>query len=264
MGGLLHGGSPPGPGIVMVCHHEGTLRRTTAIVVVMLALAVTAAACGGDEPTGPTLAPDAPVVLAAAAQTMGEVDTVRFTIERGGAPVYIDPLDALEFVSAEGRYEGPSAADAVVVVGVGDLRAQIGAIAIDGTTWITNPITGDWEPTPEGYAFDPATLFDADLGWRPLLNGEIAQPELIGLEERGDESLYHVRGLAAEERVAVITAGLVSQDVTLDLWLDPENGAVREAEFTTLYRGEESDWRLVFFDYGEELSIEVPDLDGDD
>ena len=194
---------------------------------------------------------------------MGDVDTVRFSIERGGAPIYIDPLDTLEFVSAEGRFEGPSSADAVVVVAIGDLRAQVGAIAIEGDTWITNPITGDWEATPEGYAFDPATLFDPDVGWRPLLASDLSDTQLIGLEERDGEELYAVRGLAPEERISVITAGLVSQEVTLFLWLDPVDGAVREAEFTTLYRGEESDWSLRFFDYGEPLEITVPDLDNE-
>ncbi len=247
-----------------VSHSEETLPRFAAIALTLVALAATATACGGeDEATAATVPPDVTTILAASAQTMGDVTTVRFTIERGGAPVYIDPLDALEFVSAEGRYAAPTSADALVVVAVGDLRAQIGAVAIEGETWLTNPITGDWEPTPEGYAFDPAVLFDPELGWRPLLAEGLADAELIGLEEVDGEMLYHVRGSAGEARISVITAGLVSQDVTLDLWLDPVDGAVREASFTTIYRGEESDWRLVFFDYGAELEIEVPELDGD-
>ena len=237
------------------------MRRFAITMIAVVALVVPLAACGGDEASGPTLAPDLDGVLTASATTMGMVDTVQFTIERGGAPVYIDPLDALEFVSAEGRFEGPNAADAVVVVSVGDLRAQVGAIAVDGDTYITNPITGDWEATPEGYAFDPATLFDPELGWRPLLAGELTDAELVGVEEVDGEPLYHVRGLAAEDRIAVITAGLVSQDVVLDLWLDPIDGAVRVAEFPTQYRGEESQWTLRFFEYGEPVEITVPDLD---
>jgi lipoprotein LprG len=243
--------------------HLREIVRHLAPVVVAVALVATLAACGGDEPSGPTLAPDVDTILGAAAETMGTVDTVRFTIERGGAPVYIDPLDALEFVSAEGRFAQPSSADAVVVLGVGDIRAQIGAIAIDGETWLTNPVTGTWEPAPAGYTFDPAILFDPELGWRPLLASELTDAELIGLEEHGDTELYHVRGQADEDRIAVITAGLVSQDVPLDLWLDPVDGAVREATFSTLYRGEESDWTLTFFDYGGDIVIEVPDLEGD-
>lgn len=247
-----------------ISHSEETLPRFAAIALTVVAFAAALAACGGDdEAAAVTVPPQVEEILAASAETMGAVDTVRFTIERGGAPVYIDPLDALEFVSAEGRYAAPTSADALVIIAVGDLRAQIGAIAIEGDTWLTNPVTGDWEPTPEGYAFDPAVLFDPELGWRPLLATGLADAELVGLEDVDGEVLYHVRGSAGEERISVITAGLVSQDVTLDLWVDPVDGAVREATFPTVYRGEESDWRLVFFDYGAELEIEVPELDGD-
>ncbi len=228
----------------------------------VIALGGVLVGCGDAAASGPTLAPDVATILSTAATTMGEVETVRFEIERGGAPVYIDPLDTLEFVSAEGRFQAPTSAEAVVVVAVGDLRAQIGAVAIDGETWITNPITGDWEPTPEGYAFDPATLFDPELGWRPLLAGELTDAELVGVETRDGEELYHLVGSASEARITVITAGLVNQEVDLDLWLDPETGAVREAQFPTVYRGENSEWSLRFFDYGEPLEITIPDLEG--
>ncbi len=140
---------------------------------------------------------------------------------------------------------------------------EVGAVAIDGTVWFTNPLSGAWTKAPESFTFDPATLFDPDLGWRPLLAGELIGGALVGLETRRGEELYHVRGEAGEERIEVITAGLVQQDVVLDLWLHPRDGSVREVNFTTLYRGAESDWRLRFFDYGADITIEVPDLDGD-
>jgi lipoprotein LprG len=232
----------------------------SAFHIASLAIVILAAGCGGDDATGPTLAPDLDTIITAAAETMGSVDTVQFGIERGGAPVYIDPLDTLAFVSADGRFAAPDSADALLVVSVGDLRAQIGAVAIDGATWLTNPITGDWELAPDGYTFDPATLFDPELGWRPLLADDLSGAELIGLEDRGGTPLYHVRGNAPEDRISLITAGLVGQDVIVDLWIDPVTGAVAEAEFDTEYRGDLSDWRLTFTGYGEPLTIEVPDL----
>jgi len=234
--------------------------RRTIVHVVALCLAVVATACGGDDAADATLPPDLDTIIAASAETMGTVETVRFAIERGGAPVYIDPLDTLAFVSADGRFAAPNSADALLVVAVGDLRAQVGAIAIDGETWLTNPISGDWEPAPEGYTFDPATLFDPALGWRPLLAEDLTGAELVGIEERDGNELYHVRGSAPQNRISLITAGLVGQDVVVDLWLDPTTGAVVEAGFDTEYRGEQSDWRLTFTEYGEELVIEVPDL----
>jgi hypothetical protein len=238
------------------------MRRIVMLIACAAALGGSLGACGGGA-SDPTMPPDLDAILTASATTMGTVESVRFAIERGGAPVYIDPLETLEFVSAEGRFAAPSSADAVLVVAVGDLRARAGAVAIEGETWLTNPITGNWEPAPEGYSFDPAALFDPALGWRPLLAEDLSDATLVGLEDRDNRSLYHVRGLAPAERISLVTAGLVGQDVTLDLWLDPVDGAVIEAEFVTTYRGEESDWRLGFSGYGEDIEVQVPDLDAE-
>ena len=233
------------------------------ILIATLSLSVLVAGCSGAEPPASTLPPETGAILAAAAATMGNVDTVRFGIERSGVPVYIDPADALAFEMAEGRFSAPAAADAVVTISIGELKTSIGAVAIDGETWLTNPITGKFEPAPPGFTFDPATLFDPDRGWRPLLASGLADVELIGLEPRDQGDLYHLRGVADRDRVAVITAGLVTgQDVTLDLWLRPADGAVIEAFFPTFYRGGESQWRLTFGDYGAEFTIELPELDG--
>jgi hypothetical protein len=236
---------------------------TPRLAVATLALLLFGTACSGAT-TGTTLAPDAETILAASAEAMGEIESVRFTIERGGAPIYIDPADALAFEDAEGRFAGPSSADAVVTIKVSGLTTQIGAVAIDGDTWLSNPITGTFEPAPAGYNLDPATLFDPQQGWRPLLATGLADVELIGLEDREAGELYHLRGAADRERIGIITAGLVDdQDVVLDIWIEPTTGYVAEAEFVTVYRGDDTTWRLTFSDFGELIEIEIPDLGGE-
>lgn len=193
---------------------------------------------------------------------MGAVDYVRFKIERGGAPVYIDSLDTLSFALAEGQFAAPSSANAVVTLAVGNINAQIGAIAIDGTTWLTNPITGEWDAAPSGYEFDPSTLFDPELGWRPLLAGGLSDVVWIGEETKNSEPRYHIRAAADEERVAIILAGLIKkQSVDLDLWIDPETGYVREAELATVFEGQTSDWYIEFSEFGEPIEITAPDIE---
>lgn len=227
-----------------------------------IATALVAISCGGNEPVT-TLPPEADVVLGAAAEAMGTIDYVRFRIERGGAPVYIDPLDSLSFALAEGQFGAPSSANALVTLEVGNLNAQIGAIAIAGETWLTNPITGDWEEAPDGYAFNPATLFDPELGWRPLLAEGLSDVEWIGEENHNDEARYHIRATADEDRVAVILAGLINkQPVELDMWIDPENGYVREAELSTVFRGQTSDWFIEFSEFGVPVEIAPPEIEG--
>lgn len=224
-------------------------------------LALAATACSSEEPA-PTLPPQVDTVLAASATAMGDVQYVRFKIERAGAPVYIDPLDTLNFSIAEGQFAAPSSANAVVTLAVGNINAQIGAIALDGETWLTNPISGEWEAAPDGYEFDPATLFDPQLGWRPLLAEGLSDVEWIGEEERNSQSRYHIRAAADEDRVAVILAGLIrKQAVDLDMWIDPVSGYVREAELSTVYEGQISDWFIEFSEFEEPVEITAPDTE---
>lgn len=228
------------------------------------ALVAVLVACGGSEPppedATTQLPTDITALLATAAEAMGTVDTVRFEIERGGVPVYIDTTDTLEFKEAVGRFVAPQAADAVVKVGVSGLNVNIGAIAIDGTVWLSNPITGDWEQAPSSYAFDPTTLFSPDVGWRPLLSGELAGATLVGSEEADGVARYHVTGTAPEERIETITANLVTgQDVEVDIWLDTATGHVLEVEFDAKTSAGVSSWVLRFFDYGDDIEIVPPD-----
>jgi lipoprotein LprG len=225
----------------------------------LVVAALLASSCGGAAPAT-TLPPEPGPVLDAAAQAMGTIDYVRFNIERGGAPVYIDPLKTLNFKDAEGQFAAPSSANAVVTLAVGNLNAQIGAIAINGQTWLTNPISGDWEQAPEGYEFDPATLFDPEKGWRPLLAEGLSDVEWVGEEQHNGENRYHIRAAANEDRVAVILAGLIEkQPVELDLWIDPETGYVREAELSTVFEGQTSDWQIEFSEFGKPVDITPPD-----
>lgn len=230
-------------------------------VVIAVSFSLLTASCGS-ETTATTLPPEPDAVLEAAADAMGEVKYVRFKIERSGAPVYIDNLDTLNFSDAEGQFEGPSSANAVVTLSVGTINAQIGAIAIDGVTWLTNPITGEWENAPDGYDFDPTTLFDPELGWKPLLAQGLSDVEWIGEDSKNSEPRYHIRAVADENRVALILAGLINkQAVDLDMWIDPETGYVREAELSTVYEGQTSDWFIEFSEFDEPIRIDPPDIE---
>ncbi len=145
-------------------------------------------------------------------------------------------------------------------MGIGGFNVQIGAIAIDGTVWLSNPITGAWEPAPSSYAFDPTTLFSPEVGWRPLLGGELRDAELIGREELDGTTRYRISGIAPQARIETITANLVrNQDVAVDIWLDVETGHVLEVAFDATTSAGISSWSLRFFDYGDDIVIVPPD-----
>ncbi|WP_420452131.1 LppX_LprAFG lipoprotein [Ilumatobacter sp.] len=256
--GIRVGGERPG---------AGPLRRSTTrrIVVSLAAGALAVAACSGDEgeaeePTEPTIPADAEQIVAASAQAMGDTTSVRFRLERGGAPVFIDPAEAVSLSTAAGEFTVPRSARALLEVEVaGDLATELGAVAIDDEVWLSNPITGRFETLPPGYDIDPSLFFDPEDGWRPLMES-LDDVELVGSEERGGGQRYHVTGTAPAEQVETITARLVrGQEVEMDFWIQPVTGEVRSAEFTTQVPDGAVTWVLELSGYGEEFDIGPPE-----
>jgi lipoprotein LprG len=217
--------------------------------------------CGGDgETEGEPLPADAAVVLDAGSAAMGDVTSVRFHVEHSGAPVFIDRFESVRLDELDGRFRAPSSADAVLTVTVDDsLSTKLGAVALDGAVWLSNPVTGTFEPLDPSYDIDPSAFFDPVNGWRPLL-AELEEPVLVGEVDRGG-TRYHIRGVAPAELIKVITAGLVDEDLPVDFWVRRDTGLVTAAEFTTTIAGA-TDWVIELRDYGDEFEIEPPDLDG--
>ena len=238
------------------------MRTSVRHVMVAAVLLVASASCGDDaEPEGEPLAADATTIVIASSDAMGDVTSVRFELERSGAPVYIDTFESLALDKMVGRFSAPSSADAALTVTVDEnLHTQLGAVAIEGTVWLSNPVTGEFEALPPGYDIDPSTFFDPEDGWRPLL-AELQDVQLIGEEDRGGRR-YHIRGVAPADRMEIITAGLVQdQDVPIDFWLRRDTALVTAAEFSTTFDGGVTDWVLELSDYGDVFDITAPAID---
>ena len=228
-----------------------------------LVLALLMVACGSGNEPATTLPPEQDVLLDAGAQAMGDVAYVHFKIEwAGGAPIEIPDFSA-DFVDAEGFFAAPGSANGVATLAVGTARAQLGVISIEGQTWLTEPITGSWMDAPSGFNIDLAVLFDDEDGWGPLISDGLTDIEWLGLEERGSEPRYRIRAIADADRVKTILAGLIpKQEVEIDLWLDTATGHIREAELSTVFKGQTSDWFIEFTEYGEPVEITPPDTEG--
>lgn len=239
------------------------MRTAVRHVVVVACGFVALAGCGDDaEPEGEVLPAVAATIVDAAAAAMGDVTSVRFQLERSGAAVYVDTFESLALEKVVGRFSAPASADAALTVTVdGSLTTKLGAVAIDGTVWLSNPVTGTFEALPPGYDIDPSAFFDPENGWRPLL-AELREVTLVGEDDRGGKR-YHVRGVAPAEQVEVITAGLVKdQDVLIDLWMRRDSALVTAAEFSTTFDGRVTDWVLELSEYGGDFAIEAPTVDG--
>ncbi len=231
-------------------------------MLVVLVLLLSACTAGSEDGSSTELSTDPSVIQAAAAEAMGAVTSVRFSLARSGDAVFIDEAKAIGLKSLEGRFAAPASADAVLKVEVsGILNTQIGAVAIDEEIWLSNPLTGEFETLPPGFDIDPSSFFDPKGAWEPLLL-DLTNVEFVGEEERNGKRTYHVTGLAPAERMRAVTAGLVrGSDVQIDLWVDPETALVSGLEFVAELGEGVSSWVLGFTEYGGDFTIIDPTIE---
>ena len=230
-----------------------------AVLAVVIVLA--ASACKDDAQITATslVTTTAPLtveeILADAAATMQAVETLRYEISLSGAPI---TLLGVELRSAAGQYAAPESSQALLEAAIGGLTIELATIAIGETSWLTNPLTGDWDEYTGSRAFNPAIIFDSELGWKPLLTTDLSDASYTV-----DGDVYVVTGTAAGSRVEVLTAGLVeSQPVDMRLDIDRESSLVTRMEFVTSGESGLTTWVLELSEFDEPVSIEAPEVDG--
>ncbi len=227
---------------------------TAAALLATLLLALAVTACGDSTPAGSTLPPDPDVILREATAAMSELETLSFELSRSGTPITVANL---QVDAAEGQYRAPDSAQAVLKVKAGGISVEVATVAIGERVWITNPLSQEWEEFPAGTGFNPAIIFDPEVGWEPLLGADLSAIELDA--GRGDGDPYVITGTVAPQRVEVLTAGLVAdQAVDVELTIDAETALVTTVAFTTVAEAGDSGWLLELSDFGDPVNIEPP------
>jgi hypothetical protein len=228
-------------------------------ITFLVAIALLAAACSSGSAdttltTTTTVVPTTEQILAEAAVTMQTVETLRYEIELSGAVI---SLLGFELRSAVGQYAAPNASQALLNVAVGGITVELATIAVGDRSWVAIPFIGGWDEYEGSRAFNPAIIFDPQLGWLPLLTEDISDARLV---EPVEGDFFIVRGTAAGSRVEVLTAGLVeSQPVALELQIERGTGLVTRIDFTTVGEAGETRWLLQMSEFGEPVSISPPE-----
>lgn len=215
----------------------------------MIALALLVASCGaGAEP-----APPPGAVRADASTAMAAVSSASFSIVRAGAPITIS---GLEFTSATGVYAAPDRARAVLEVKAGDVTARLGTIAVGEQVWLTDPVTGRWNALDPGTGFNPAVVFDPDVGWSAILGTDMTDAETAP----HDGELVRLAGTVAADRVAVLTAGLAEpQPTEIEMLIERETWRLARVAFETSGPNGVSSWTIELSDYDQAADVEPPD-----
>jgi hypothetical protein len=215
----------------------------------IIAAAVVLAACGGSSATELPLAE----VLATAGSQFDALESVRFSIEVDGVPVYFDDEGTLAATAADGQYSAPGSFQALVDVTAFGLATQLGAISVGEDRWVTNPVSGEWDLLAIGTGFDPLVLFDPVDGVGPTVAGLDAT--LVSFDSR-----YHISGSVGGPTVKVLTAGLLEEgELDIDLSIDANSLQIVEIAFDTESDGGLSSWTISFSEFDEPVTIEPPE-----
>lgn len=220
-------------------------------------------ACHSPEP--PSLAPAE--IVGKMAANMQAQRSFHFIIDRTGAPAYVDTAETLSFRRAEGDYQAPDRAQAVVRVILPGLVTDVSVISVGPIQWETNPLTGRWQELPPDWGFNPTVLFREDVGLQAILAADVTNAQLLGTEKLKngpDMALYHLTGDVSGTRLYEMSGTLIGPDpVTAEMWIEPETFLLHRIIVVEPVAGSEepSVWQVDFSRFGQKLLIEPPVFD---
>jgi len=218
------------------------------------------AACSAPPP--PSLPPGEIVERAAA--RMKAMSGFHFLIVRTVAPAYLDYEGTLAFSRADGDFVTPDTAQAAVRVIAPGLVAEVQILGIGDLYWQTNLLTGAWEAFPPGTGFNPAIMFDAQIGLQPIIETDLNELQFDGVETLEDypgQSLYAIHGQMTGERLFQMSYEMIGPEaVSVRLWIAPQTFELYRIQLTEAApQGEEpTQWQVDFWDFDQAAEITPP------
>lgn len=234
------------------------MKRTLLFVALILTLT----AC-----SGPTAEPAEPLtIIEEAANHIQEAESFAVTIERTGAPVYIDGNGIINFLRATGYYVAPDRVQARVRVAVSGLAGDIDVIAIGNDQYYRHTVLtgGQWLAAEFSPGFNAETLVRSESGLSRAMQA-INDLAYTGTENLNGIRMHHLTGTAAGSEVAALTIGLIpaEADVLVDLYVRTDNGqaermVIVQPDTVSEDYPEPSTWIVEVYDYDGEYTVEAP------
>jgi lipoprotein LprG len=229
--------------------------KTLLLALVMLSLLLTA--CG---PTIPQIPPAE--VITRAGEAMLQAPSFHFKIDIGGKPVILNQVTQLALRSAEGDFARPDKMGVHLKVLLAVAAAELDMIALGNEQYLTNVLTKQWEVLPPEFGFNPAVMFDPQVGLEQLLlKVGLENAHWIGVETIDGKSVYHLQGSISGEHLQGMSGGLISKGpVDVDLWIDSDTYLPRKAVIVDKDSDPEkpTTWTMTFSSYGKDVNITAP------
>ena len=232
-------------------------RMLCALIVATIALA---AACGRNSDEGslaiavPSPTPVNPqVVLERSGEVMEALESFHFrlTHESGGTPIG----QGLVIREVQGDVVRPDKISLEVSGLAGSFAMRLSLITIGDNGFISNPITGEWEPVPAEVS--PLGFFEPTRGVSEIMR-RIESPRLIST----DDDSYAISGTIASEGLASLFGAVEEgNSIDIDVVIDATSLFLLEARLEGRITASEEDGviRIITLSrFNEPVEIESP------
>ncbi len=205
--------------------------RAALSVLALLPLIALLAACSGDPAATPAPSPtpvDPKAELRRTVERLLELESVSFVLDQTVGATVLTP--GIEMNRAYGSVMVPGRFDVTVEAQVGSLYVEMGMASIDGVSYMTNPITGQWAEVPaEAIPINLLTIGGTLAG----IVEAVQTPELLGKSTLSERDVYHIRGsILSEDLLELVPGADEGYPVALEMWLEQESGTLRQATIT--------------------------------
>lgn len=247
--------------------------RTSGLILVLLLLLAGCRLGGGEEeappgipdtprpPTAtPTPTPSPADWLDAATERWKETESFHFTLTLEERVIALDATGVLGFSEAEGNVIAPDRMQALALINTPLGSAQVDFIAVGEDQYLTNPLSGQWEPLDESLRSDITLIFDETQGVVAVMG------QMQGLERLPDERVagplaVHLRGTIPAETLAFLASDLAGAGtLTVDLWIETQSAQILKIVITEPVGAEGTTpvWTFLLSNFGGVAPIEPP------
>ena len=198
----------------------------------LLLLVIAAAACTPAEPTAtptpsPTPPPSALAILAASGVSMAALQSFRFSLshENGGTPIGA----GLVVADVEGDVVKPDGLSLSLGATFSGFFVEVDLVALDGVTYMTDPITQSWEVQEAGV--NPLAFFDPASGIDSIMS-DLSEPSLLEPETLEGVTAHRISGKLPSASLAPLLS-TVALDLIVDteVWIGVDDSYLRKVVF---------------------------------
>jgi hypothetical protein len=167
-------------------------------------------------------------LLDKAADAADQVNTAHFSLEQQNGSVVV--ASGVQVTNAEGDVQRPDRLQMKFTLRLGTLSAESQLIAVGSELFLTNPLTGQWQPAPPA-ATAPRVL-DKDGGVGSLLR-KVTDPQKIAIETLDGAQTQHLKGdVPGSAFTAMTGAPATVNSVAGEIWVGTDDVLPHQVRLT--------------------------------